>query len=827
MLFVSVVLLSLLAIGAVSADSNIGNDSFVQQASLDDEQLNVEEVDDIKDESTLTKVGDVLSDEIISGDENKDTPIINVENITVDEYSQPVIPFNVTDSEGNLISGEVIVTIYDSEDNIGKDIFVYNGDGIDSFKKLDLNNLLIFNNGLELLDAYNIVYSSMNSTNFNSSLIGSGFSDISKGINLNVSRLLTDIIALDIINVTKIADVLKTSISQMNVTNLNAVHELSKAVKVNKTAFINALKFTLKGFNLTIDDIIPFFLDIQKSLNLKFSLAIGLELLATINGPEILNLHDVFKLVKDVYVYNNLNMPTIVIAFLSISEKYGLNSVDVAKMMVGPNSTVGGGLSKLFKSFSIDVDAAADIVKNIIGKYQFDINKVINAVSEITGVNSSKIALFFDGIKDIFKGFFFNETYAVGWLKDLIAGNHSGIANKILNISQLNTSSIKMGFDKIIPAINFKLTTFLGVCSLIGNYGKFNSSVILGGLDKIVMGLGANVSTVLSKAFSKIGYYASFPSQKPGIYKIIIRYLENDNFTYAAQSANLNITPFENYTINMYVSQAEAYGDDTILYIFLMDGFRNDISGVVNVFLNGINIANVTTDEYGCAEYVVKNLSSGKYLFECEHDGVKTEADVTIFVPIVETGITCSNVKTKTVDVVVDGKTGKYFKGVLKDVLGNVLANKEILISYNGKTYMKTTDKNGAFKFQLNIKKAGSYSISAYYLGDNIYKASYAAAKITVTKQTPKITAKKATYKVKTKKKLIKATFKSAKNHPVKGKLIKFTVKGKTYSAKTNKKGIASVNIKLAKKGTYKVAVKFAGDTTYNKVTKKITLKIK
>ena len=827
MLFVSVVLLSLLAIGAVSADSNIGNDSFVQQASLDDEQLNVEEVDDIKDESTLTKVGDVLSDEIISGDENKDTPIINVENITVDEYSQPVIPFNVTDSEGNLISGEVIVTIYDSEDNIGKDIFVYNGDGIDSFKKLDLNNLLIFNNGLELLDAYNIVYSSMNSTNFNSSLIGSGFSDISKGINLNVSRLLTDIIALDIINVTKIADVLKTSISQMNVTNLNAVHELSKAVKVNKTAFINALKFTLKGFNLTIDDIIPFFLDIQKSLNLKFSLAIGLELLAIINGPEILNLHDVFKLVKDVYVYNNLNMPTIVKAFLSISEKYGLNSVDVAKMMVGPNSTVGGGLSKLFKSFSIDVDAAADIVKNIIGKYQFDINKVINAVSEITGFNSSKIALFFDGIKDIFKGFFFNETYAVGWLKDLIAGNHSGIANKILNISQLNTSSIKMGFDKIIPAINFKLTTFLGVCSLIGNYGKFNSSVILGGLDKIVMGLGANVSTVLSKAFSKIGYYASFPSQKPGIYKIIIRYLENDNFTYAAQSANLNITPFENYTINMYVSQAEAYGDDTILYIFLMDGFGNDISGVVNVFLNGINIANVTTDEYGYAECVVKNLSSGKYLFECEHDGVKTEADVTIFVPVVKTKITCSNVKTKTVDVVVDGKTGKYFKGVLKDVLGNVLANKEILISYNGKTYKKTTDKNGAFKFQLNIKKAGSYSISAYYLGDNIYKASYAAAKITVTKQTPKITAKKATYKVKTKKKLIKATFKSAKNHPVKGKLIKFTVKGKTYSAKTNKKGIASVNIKLAKKGTYKVAVKFAGDTTYNKVTKKITLKIK
>lgn len=47
-IFVSFVLISLLAIGAVSADSNIANESFVQQASLDDEQLNVEEVGILK-----------------------------------------------------------------------------------------------------------------------------------------------------------------------------------------------------------------------------------------------------------------------------------------------------------------------------------------------------------------------------------------------------------------------------------------------------------------------------------------------------------------------------------------------------------------------------------------------------------------------------------------------------------------------------------------------------------------------------------------------------------------------------------------------------------
>lgn len=104
---------------------------------------------------------------------------------------------------------------------------------------MDLDKLAQFNNGLELLDVYNMVFSSMNSTNFNSDLIGGGFADLSKGIHLDVSNLLQTLIIFDIIDVAKITDVLITSISEMNVTNLNAVHELSKAIQVNKTVFTN------------------------------------------------------------------------------------------------------------------------------------------------------------------------------------------------------------------------------------------------------------------------------------------------------------------------------------------------------------------------------------------------------------------------------------------------------------------------------------------------------------------------------------------------------------------------------------------------------------
>ena len=44
---------------------------------------------------------------------------------------------------------------------------------------------------------------------------------------------------------------------------------------------------------------------------------------------------------------------------------------------------------------------------------------------------------------------------------------------------------------------------------------------------------------------------------------------------------------------------------------------------------------------------------------------------------------------------------------------------------------------------------------------------------------------------------------------------------GKTYAAKTNSKGIATVKVKLNKKKTYKFTAKFRGDDTFKSVVAK------
>ena len=53
-------------------------------------------------------------------------------------------------------------------------------------------------------------------------------------------------------------------------------------------------------------------------------------------------------------------------------------------------------------------------------------------------------------------------------------------------------------------------------------------------------------------------------------------------------------------------------------------------------------------------------------------------------------------------------------------------------------------------------------------------------------------------------------------------------VNKKTYTAKTNSKGVATFKItKLTKKGKYTAAVTYSGSSYYNKVTKNVKITIK
>ena len=268
----------------------------------------------------------------------------------------------------------------------------------------------------------------------------------------------------------------------------------------------------------------------------------------------------------------------------------------------------------------------------------------------------------------------------------------------------------------------------------------------------------------------------------------------------------VNLTAGDNAVANgkvlISVNGAEAVsydlGEDGTLSIALSD--LTDATGKLN-----IAVTFEETDDY--------KGSSGSA------SAVLVVKTVTEKIDPVDTAITAS-------DITATAKIAKTLSITLKDANGNALANKAVKVTVNGKTSTVTTDDNGVAKVTVNYAKAGTYYYTFNYLGDNDYKASLKPVKVTVNKQATKATFAKKTFKVKATKK-ISFTLKDSKGKAIAKKKITFKVNGKTYTAKTNSKGVATVKIVIKKKGKYTATAKFAGDTTYKAISKKATITIR
>ena len=147
-------------------------------------------------------------------------------------------------------------------------------------------------------------------------------------------------------------------------------------------------------------------------------------------------------------------------------------------------------------------------------------------------------------------------------------------------------------------------------------------------------------------------------------------------------------------------------------------------------------------------------------------------------------------------------------------VIGNdgkvVGKNEVVLMKVAGKTYTVKTDKNGYASKTFSLTP-GKYTITATYKGSTV-KNTLTVKKVLKAKSTTVKKSKKIKYS---------ASLKSSKGKAISGKKIAFKINGKTYSAKTNKKGLATVTFTNLKVGKYSIIVKYLNSQV------KTTLKVK
>ena len=171
--------------------------------------------------------------------------------------------------------------------------------------------------------------------------------------------------------------------------------------------------------------------------------------------------------------------------------------------------------------------------------------------------------------------------------------------------------------------------------------------------------------------------------------------------------------------------------------------------------------------------------------------------------------------------------SGKYLKVILNDKYGHIIRGATVTVKVNGKSKNYITNENGEIKVITKNLVPKTYTVKIEFKGDRNYYKSTTTSKITVKKATPKFIFSKQTVYDDVKKKKVSVTLKDNIG-VVKNAKLNLVINKKTFSAKTNSKGIAVFKVtNLAKIGTYKAVVKFAGNSKYNSVSKKSKILVK
>ncbi len=268
-----------------------------------------------------------------------------------------------------------------------------------------------------------------------------------------------------------------------------------------------------------------------------------------------------------------------------------------------------------------------------------------------------------------------------------------------------------------------------------------------------------------------------------------------------------------------------TYVKDGRVIIALFDLNGEEIIGEKITY--SVNSGADVTDETDMYGHIYINGLSGENKIAAKYDGsdkyIKSGLETTIQASPSQTA-TSITAASLTVNAANAKSTGYSF--TLKDNTGKALSGKSVSIIFNGKIYTANTNTNGIATFTLPTAAAGKYSVTLAFNGDSTYKGSVATSTISITKQAIKLTVAKKTFKKSATKK-VTAVLKDNKGKVLKSKKVTMKVNGKTYTAKTNSKGVATFKVKLTKKGTFKATTKFAGDAYYTakSINSKIVVK--
>ena len=262
--------------------------------------------------------------------------------------------------------------------------------------------------------------------------------------------------------------------------------------------------------------------------------------------------------------------------------------------------------------------------------------------------------------------------------------------------------------------------------------------------------------------------------------------------------------------VDTSISGADAYiknNADKEYTVTLVDNKGNPIQSQVIYFTYNNTQVSAITNENGIASITISNLDIGDYDITYSFGGTAGYNSCS--------ASSCIHVVNSTAFFTADDLNmiygdGSRFNATLYDINGNVLANRTVTFTINGKEYVRTTDSNGVASIAINLIP-GNYLISYSYSTVGSLDYCNGSSNVVVSKQTAKINAEDLVMNPNDGSAFEITLVDDAGNY-LKGIAVSFNIYGMTYTRVSDESGVAKLNINL---GVGYYTISYSIDDTY------------
>ncbi|MCQ2963983.1 MAG: Ig-like domain repeat protein [archaeon] len=220
---------------------------------------------------------------------------------------------------------------------------------------------------------------------------------------------------------------------------------------------------------------------------------------------------------------------------------------------------------------------------------------------------------------------------------------------------------------------------------------------------------------------------------KEGVAKLTIKDLKVGNYTVTAYYND------SNYELNSVNTTFTVKWDSFVTVDKASCKLNNSVdlvahvvadSGLVTFYVNDGEIGSVKLVD-GLAKFTYYANVTGSFTIRAVYSGSdlynssENTSTLVVTVPKVATNLSAST-------LTITAYTSKNLVVTLKDSKGKILTGKKVTITFNGKTYSRTTDSKGQAKLAITSKYVKNYTATIKFAGDSSYLSSSKSVKVVI-----------------------------------------------------------------------------------------------